>query len=112
MPALPQWEVLPEELVALREAAHPPRVIDCREEMEWHICRIEGAELLPMSSLAEQAAQKLLDKDQHLIIYCHHGMRSMHVVHWLREKGWENAQSLHGGIELWAEMVEPDMRRY
>lgn len=88
------------------------RWIDCRELDEWHICHIEGAELVPLSSFAELAPKKLADPDQRLIVYCHHGVRSMRATLWLRGKGYHRAQSLAGGIDRWADLVDPTMNRY
>ncbi len=88
------------------------RVIDCREEDEWGICRIEGAELVPLSKFGEQAPLRFQDAGEHIVVYCHHGMRSLKVVTWLRQHGFHQAQSMRGGIDAWADMVEPDMARY
>ncbi|MEI6537535.1 MAG: rhodanese-like domain-containing protein, partial [Verrucomicrobiaceae bacterium] len=54
-PSPEKLEISCEELQALREAGEPFRLVDCREEDEWNICRIEGAELAPLSSFAEDA---------------------------------------------------------
>ncbi len=105
-------EIDVEEAAALKEAGDPARWIDCREDDEWHICRIAGAELVPLSSFAENAPRKLGDPTQRLVVYCHHGVRSLRTVHWLRARGFHRAQSLRGGIERWADLVEPDMARY
>ena len=88
------------------------RLIDCREEDEWHICRLQGAQLVPMSRISELASQCFTDLQENLIVYCHHGMRSQRVALWLRQHGFVNAQSMRGGIDAWADLVEPDMARY
>jgi rhodanese-related sulfurtransferase len=90
----------------------PFRLIDCREESEWHICRLEGAVLVPTSRITEMAPHVFTDVNEHLIIYCHHGMRSQRVAQWLRQHGFVNAQSMRGGIDAWADLVEPEMPRY
>jgi len=88
------------------------RWIDCRELDEWHICHIEGADLVPLSNFAEEAPKKLGDLDQRLIVYCHHGVRSLRATQWLRAKGYHRAQSLAGGIDRWADLVDSEMKRY
>ena len=88
------------------------RIIDCREQDEWHICRLEGAQLVPMSRIDELAPKLFADLQENLIIYCHHGMRSQRVAQWLRQHGFANAQSMRGGIDAWADLVEPEMARY
>ncbi len=103
------WDELSEAL-----AGQPrPRLVDCREADEWEICHIEGAQLVPLSSFAENGVPKLgPDKEQWLVVYCHHGVRSLKATGWLRQQGYHYTQSLRGGIDLWAECVEPTMRRY
>lgn len=112
-PELP-WEVSVEEVHTLldRPLEERPRLVDCREEDEWLICRIEGAELVPLSRFGELAASRFTDPGQHVIIYCHHGMRSLRAASWLRQQGLSKAQSMRGGIELWADQVDPEMPRY
>ena len=95
-----------------RPGERPVRIIDCREQDEWHICRIPGAVLVPMSRIDEMAPQCFTDQQEHLIVYCHHGMRSLRVAQWLRHNGFVNTQSMRGGIDAWADLVEPDMARY
>ncbi|HCN79443.1 MAG TPA: hypothetical protein DIT13_19950 [Verrucomicrobiales bacterium] len=52
-----------------RPGAPPPRLIDCREQDEWQVCRLEGAELVPLSAFGELAPQRFTDIHEHLIIY-------------------------------------------
>jgi len=89
-----------------------PRIVDCREQDEWQICHIEGAELVPLSQFGELAAQRFVDLAQNLIVYCHHGMRSQRAALWLRQHGFSNAQSMRGGIDAWSDIVQPDMPKY
>lgn len=88
------------------------RIIDCREEDEWHICRLPQALLVPMSRINELAPQVFTNPQENLIVYCHHGMRSQRVAQWLRQNGFPLAQSMRGGIDAWADLVDPDMPRY
>lgn len=89
-----------------------PRLVDCREADEWQVCRIEGAELVPLSQFGELAPRRFHDAGQHLIIYCHHGMRSQRAASWLRQHGFASAQSMRGGIDAWSELVDPAVPRY
>lgn len=89
-----------------------PRLIDCREADEWQLCHIEGAELVPLSQFGELAPRRFQDTAQHLIIYCHHGMRSLRAASWLRQQGFTEAQSMHGGIEAWSQLIDPTVPRY
>ncbi|MFZ1943775.1 MAG: rhodanese-like domain-containing protein [Acidobacteriaceae bacterium] len=86
-------------------------LLDVREPWEAELCRLPGARLMPMGDIPSRAHQEL-DPDAHIIVYCHHGIRSLSVVFWLREQGFERAQSLAGGIERWAQVADPSMARY
>ena len=89
-----------------------PRLIDCREEDEWRFCRIEGAELVPLSQFGELAPQRFTDPAEPLIVYCHHGMRSLRAAAWLRARGFGRAQSMAGGIDAWTDRIDPTVPRY
>jgi rhodanese-related sulfurtransferase len=104
-------EITPADLVRLRESGAPVRVIDVREEWEWDYNRLPGAELLPLDQLEFRHAE-LLGKDDAIVVYCHHGMRSFQAAAWLRQEGYANVKSLSGGTERWADDVDPDMPRY
>jgi rhodanese-related sulfurtransferase len=88
-------------------------LIDVREPEEYEVCRIEGAELIPMGTVAEnlQRLERLSD-EKPLVVFCHHGVRSLHVAEWLRRHGIENAQSMQGGIDAWSRVVDPGVARY
>jgi rhodanese-related sulfurtransferase len=53
-----------------------------------------------------------LDPDERIVVICHHGVRSLNVANWLRNQGFEQAQSLRGGIDAWSRDVDPAMARY
>jgi rhodanese-related sulfurtransferase len=86
-------------------------LLDVREPWEAELCRLPDAHLIPMGDMPSRAHQEL-DPDAHIIVYCHHGIRSLSVVFWLREQGFERTQSLAGGIERWAKLVDPSMAQY
>jgi len=87
--------------------------IDCREEDEYTICRIEGSRLIPLSNFMTVMGQTLSEDTNHpIIVYCHHGMRSLQVTNFLRQKGHPNVWSLAGGIDLWAQEIDVDLTRY
>ena len=65
-----------------------------------------------ISTLSVEAPKRLIDKDKPLVVYCHHGMRSAWAANWLRAMGYENVYNLTGGIDAWAERIEPGMARY
>jgi rhodanese-related sulfurtransferase len=88
-------------------------LVDVREPVEFALARIEGSELIPMGSIPSEL-QKLegwADSGD-LLILCHHGVRSLQVVMWLRARGVENCFSVAGGIDRWSRDVDPSVPRY
>ena len=103
-------EYEPEEVQALLEQGKI-LLVDVREPWEFSTARIEGSVPMPMGDVPARAHQEL-DPEEHLVVLCHHGMRSMNVTVWLRNQGFEQAQSLRGGIDAWAAEVDPKVPRY
>ena len=85
-------------------------LIDVREAHEWDIAHIEGAKLIPLSQLPERLSE--LDGHAEIVTHCHHGARSMKALEILRGAGFGKVRSLAGGIDAWAERVEPGLARY
>jgi rhodanese-related sulfurtransferase len=105
-----EYEISPSDAAQLlrnREA----RLIDVREPLEFQTARIEGSVLMPMGDVPARAHQEL-DPDERLVVLCHHGQRSLNVTVWLRNQGFENAQSLQGGIDAWSSEIDPAISRY
>jgi rhodanese-related sulfurtransferase len=105
-------EISATDTAALVSAGEKVRLIDCREQDEWHLCRIEGAELVPLSQFAEQARTRFTDPGERVIIHCHHGMRSAQAAHYLRQRGLPMVWSMAGGIEAWSCEVDAAVPRY
>lgn len=105
-------EVSVPEVKGLRDAGDDFLFIDCREPDEHAIAAIEGAQLLPMSTLAERISELAGNEERRVVIHCHKGGRSLRVANWLRQQGFARAQSMAGGIDQWATDVEPGMARY
>ncbi len=107
------YEIMPSQLAELLSSGDRKDLVllDVREPGEYAIARIEGSTLMPMGEVPSRANQEL-DPDAHIVTICHHGVRSMNVAVWLRNQGFERAQSLRGGIDAWAVSVEPAMARY
>ncbi len=53
-----------------------------------------------------------LDASKPIVVYCHHGIRSMHAALYLRSHGFTDVKSLRGGIERWATEIDPTLARY
>ncbi len=107
-------EIDPTEVSSLlsRSGERTFRLIDCREDSEWQICHLPDAQLVPLSRFGELVPQVFTDLQEHVIIYCHHGMRSMRAAQFLRHHGIAHAQSMSGGIDAWSDLVDPATPRY
>jgi rhodanese-related sulfurtransferase len=110
--ALP-LEISPHDVKARLERGENIALIDVREPAEHAAAHIEGADLIPMRTVpGELAALDERSQERVLIVFCHHGVRSLNVVHWLRQQGVEACQSMAGGIDAWSLHVDPAVPRY
>jgi rhodanese-related sulfurtransferase len=102
----------PSELAAWRaDTARPaPLIVDVREPWEYQRCHIEGSQLVPLGQLPAHLSE--LPDDRDIVLVCHHGNRSMHAAMWLSQNGFARVHNLEGGIDAWAQQVEPSMPRY
>lgn len=87
-------------------------LLDCREPDEHAIASIPAARLIPMSELLNRSGELEPYKELPVVVHCHRGGRSLKVTHWLRQNGFHKAQSLAGGIDRWAEEIDPGVARY
>ncbi len=91
---------------------NPPILIDCREQHEYDFCRIEGAIFIPLSDFSGRAEALFQHVEQDAIIYCHHGVRSLHATQYLHQQGFTKTLSMQGGIDVWSEKIDPTVARY
>jgi rhodanese-related sulfurtransferase len=91
-------QITPREVKHRLDAGEKLRLVDVREPHEFYQAHIEGSELIPMRTVI-QALPSLETEEAPLIVFCHHGMRSLQVVQWLRQQGVENCSSMEGGID-------------
>jgi len=85
-------------------------LLDVRERDEHAICHLPGSTLIPMSELPRRLTE--LDPDLETIVYCHHGIRSAHVIAHLQAQGFAHLTNLRGGIDAWSREVDASVRRY
>jgi len=104
-------EITSEEVRKLRDQGESLTLLDVREPWEHQTARIDGAKLMPMGDVPARAHQEL-DPDEHIVVVCHHGVRSLNVANWLRQQGFEQAQSMRGGIDQWSKSVDAKVPVY
>ncbi|MFM7290574.1 MAG: rhodanese-like domain-containing protein [Planctomycetia bacterium] len=107
-------EISAAEAKQLLWEAHPGEMLllDCRTPDEHATARITGAVLVPMQELPERIGELEAWRARRIIVHCHHGVRSLRVTHWLRERGFPAVTSLRGGIDAWSTDVDPGVPRY
>ena len=100
----------PQQLAEYLEE-NSPLLLDVREPWEYAICKLEGAELVPMRQVPDFAQQ--LDQQQDIVVICHHGIRSKAVCDYLaRQHGFTRLINLEGGVDAWARQLDPQMATY
>lgn len=99
-----------QELQRLRQSNPDLYVLDVREQSEWDIAHIEGTHLAPLSSLKDN--YRSLPQDKTIYCMCKMGGRSVKAVEFLKSQGFSSLVNVQGGIQAWAEHIDPNMPQY
>ncbi|RKU16499.1 rhodanese [Candidatus Poribacteria bacterium] len=102
--------ILPSELKQMMIAGRDFVLLDVREVWEYQLVHIEGAVSIPLGELPRRS-RELLPVDE-IVVYCHHGMRSLDAAYLLQQLEFKSVLSVAGGIDRWAKEIDPDMQRY
>ena len=105
------YEINAEELQALLNSKSDVVVLDVREPWEIETASLASTTNIPMNDIPSRCEDEL-DPEKHIIVICHHGVRSMNVTAWLRQQGFARTQSLRGGIDRWAREIDPKVPLY
>jgi rhodanese-related sulfurtransferase len=105
------FEISPGEVKSMQKRGEKFTLLDVREPLEVEKAHIEGSKHIPMGDIPKLAKQELNAAD-HIVVFCHHGMRSLTVANWLRQQGFEKTQSMRGGIDGWARTIDPKVPLY
>ncbi|MFQ3671671.1 MAG: molybdopterin-synthase adenylyltransferase MoeB [Verrucomicrobiia bacterium] len=103
-------EISPLDLKAKLDAGEKIVVLDVREPHEFKICALPGAKLIPVNDLAQRAHE--LDSTDEIVIYCKGHQRTEQAFRLLQNAGFKRLRALEGGIEAWAEDVDPNLPIY
>ncbi|MCJ2520540.1 MAG: molybdenum cofactor biosynthesis protein MoeB, partial [Candidatus Thermoplasmatota archaeon] len=85
-------------------------LLDVREPVEWQICHIEGATLMPVGEVPYRVGE--LSTAENIVVHCHTGVRSARITQFLRDLGFTKVWNMDGGIDAWAEKVDTSLSRY
>lgn len=105
------FEVSAGQVKSLLKQGNKITLLDVREPWELEKARLEGSKNIPMGDIPSRANLEL-DPDEHIVVMCHHGVRSLSVTNWLRQQGFGQVQSMRGGIDGWARTVDPKVPLY
>ncbi len=106
-----EFEISAGQVKALQKSGAAFTLLDVREPWEYETARLEGAKHIPMADIPSRAPLEL-DPEEHVVVMCHHGVRSLTVTNWMRQQGFEKVQSMRGGIDGWARTVDPKVPLY
>ena len=99
-----------EELQSMLQSSDAPCLIDVREKWEVDICQLPGAIHIPLGQLPNRLDD--LPRDRDIVVYCHHGVRSLQASSMIRMAGFSRSTSLRGGIDAWANRIDVNIKKY
>ena len=105
-----EYTVFPNELKQMIDSGRDFILLDVREEWEYQLVHIEGAVSIPLGELPRRSRE--LSPVDEIIVYCHHGMRSLDAAYLLQQLGFKSVLSVVGGIDRWASEVDQNLQRY
>ena len=88
------------------DSNHPFLLLDCREQEEHTLVNI------PVARLQDRISELEDQREAEIIVYCHHGMRSLQVATWMQQQGFTNVKSMQGGIDAWSCEIDNTKQRY
>jgi len=103
-------EITPAELKRRLDAGDDIFLLDVREPVEWQICHLDGAVLIPMNTIPARMHE--LDSAREIVVYCRSGKRSAQITAFLKAAGFRKVKNLQGGILQWSDEVDPSVPKY
>jgi sulfur-carrier protein adenylyltransferase/sulfurtransferase len=108
--SLPVPDISPVDLAERLTRGDHIQLLDVREPVEMQISKLDGSKLISLDDLPRRLND--LDPNQETVVYCRVGVRSARAVDILQKAGFANVKNLRGGINAWADQVDPKMFRY
>ena len=105
-----EYAICPNELKQMMDAGREFVLLDVRDEWEYKLVHIKGAVSIPLGELPKRFGE--LSPVDEIIVYCHHGMRSLDAAYLLQQLGFKSIFSVAGGIDRWAKEVDQNLQRY
>ena len=105
-----ELEITVDDLKNIQKENSKFTLLDVREPGEYEICSLPDSKLIPLGDLTSRVHE--LDTADDIIVYCHHGMRSLQAARMLKGMGYKKVRNLAGGIDAWAVKFDDKMPRY
>lgn len=106
------FHISPAELAERLLSAEPPMLLDVREVGEHSTAALANSKLIPLAQIPFRVGEIAEWKERDVVVYCHHGVRSLMAIGWLKLRGFSKLHNLTGGIDRWSVEVDPDCPRY
>ena len=105
-------EIEPQEVHHLLKSDDQILLLDCRTAAEHEIARIEPAMLIPLQEMSIRTDELEPWRERSIVVYCHHGSRSLIITRLLRHLGFEDVRSMNGGIDRWSTEIDSSVPLY
>ena len=102
--------ISPTELAEFLQKDKSVKLVDVRSREEFEAVHIEGSVLL-----SQDVMQKLMASGSNvepIVVIDHQGKNGLDAAAYFMGHGLQNVRCLRGGIDAWAQEVDPKMRRY
>jgi rhodanese-related sulfurtransferase len=103
-------EITPREVKNMMDRGEKFLFVDVREKWEFETSWIENTVLVPMREIPSNLAK--FEEADNIVLFCHHGIRSLDAAAWLRSQDIPGAKSMTGGIDRWSAEIDPKVPRY
>ena len=98
------------ELAGLLERDKSIKLVDVRSREEFEAVKIAGSILLSQPVMQQLMASG--SNTNSIVVIDHAGKNGLDAAAYFTGHGLQNVRCLRGGIDAWAQEVEPTMRRY
>lgn len=102
--------ISPKELAELLQQDKAVKLIDVRSREEFEAVKIEGSTLLSQPVMQQLMASG--SNSEAIVVIDHAGKNGLDAAAYFVGHGLQNVRCLRGGIDAWAQEVDPKMRRY
>ncbi len=108
----PEWEIHPRDVRRMLDESAEFVLLDVRLEKEVQTARINGSDWVPLHELPGALAKLEQWRDKQIVVFCHHGKRSLQATAWRREQGFSRTHSMAGGIHAWSLLIDNRVPQY